>query len=174
MNTRHRHDRTRPSGERPQGPAAAAPSEAAQGAPTHPGPAGAPATEPESLVAPAGRGTVFLVDDDEALRRALNRLLSSCGFRVLSFGSAEEFLERYQPDQRGCLLLDMRMPGRSGLDLQSELERAGADLPIVFLTGNADARTRQLALQQGAVAFLEKPAREPDLLAALDLALSRG
>lgn len=123
--------------------------------------------------AASARGTVFLVDDDEALRRALNRLLSSCGFRVRAFGSAEEFLAAYDPDEPGCLLLDLRMPSRSGLDLQGELERSGSDLPIVFLTGHADARTRQLALEQGAVAFLEKPAREPELLAALDRALSR-
>jgi len=130
--------------------------------------------EPRPHEPAAERGTVFLVDDDEALRRALNRLLSSCGFRVLAFGSAEEFLAEYDPEQNGCLLLDMRMPGRSGLDLQGELERVGADLPIVFLTGHADARTRQLALENGAVAFLQKPAREPELLAALDRALSRG
>lgn len=130
--------------------------------------------EPKAPIPSTERGTVFLVDDDEALRRALNRLLTSCGFRVLSFGSADEFLAEYEPAHRGCLLLDMRMPGRSGLDLQSELGRACADLPIVFLTGHADARTRQMALENGAVAFLQKPAREPELLEALDRALSRG
>ncbi len=130
------------------------------------------AAGPDAQHAANERGTVFLVDDDEALRRALNRLLSSCGFRVLAFGSADEFLAAYDPDLPGCLLLDMRMPGRSGLDLQGELARSGSALPIVFLTGQVDARTRQLALENGAVAFLEKPAREPELLAALDLALS--
>lgn len=157
MNSRSRQDRRPESG---------IPS------PAEPGPAvGVPGPQPQQTA--AERGTVFLVDDDEALRRALNRLLSSCGFRVLAFGSAEEFLAGYEPEQNGCLLLDMRMPGRNGLDLQAELERAGAGLPIVFLTGHADARTRQLALEHGAVAFLQKPAREPELLAAIDRALSR-
>jgi FixJ family two-component response regulator len=118
------------------------------------------------------RGTVFLVDDDEALRRAMYRLLSSCGFTVRAFASAEEFLAQLDPDEPGCLLLDLRMPGGSGLDLQSQLARKRITLPIVFLTGHADARTRRLALAHGAVAFLQKPAREPELLAALDQALS--
>ena len=118
------------------------------------------------------RGTVFLVDDDEALRRAMNRLLSSCGFKVKAFASTEEFLAQLDPKEPGCLLLDMRMPGGSGLDLQSQLARNHVTLPIVFLTGHADARTRRLALAHGAVAFLQKPARELELLAALDQALS--
>jgi FixJ family two-component response regulator len=117
---------------------------------------------------------VHLVDDDEALRRALTRLLTSCGFRVRAYASAEEFLAAREPGQAGCLLLDLRMPGRSGLDLQGELERGGSPLPVVFLTGHADAHVRRVAAEQGAVAFLEKPAREPELLAALDRALARG
>jgi FixJ family two-component response regulator len=118
------------------------------------------------------RGTVFLVDDDEALRRAMVRLLSSCGFRVRAFASSEEFLAQYDRGDLGCLLLDLRMPGRSGLDLQDELARRGIKIPIVFVTGHADTRARTLALAHGAVAFLQKPAREPELLAALDQALS--
>lgn len=159
-----RRDRSSAPDERPVADEA---RRASEPAPVIPAPAAARAPEAEG-----SRGTVFLVDDDEALRRALNRLLVSCGFRVHSFASAEEFLARHQPEDTGCLLVDLRMPGRSGLDLQEELERTGATLPIVFLTGHADRRTRQIALEHGAVAFLQKPAREQELLAALDLALS--
>jgi FixJ family two-component response regulator len=119
------------------------------------------------------RGKVFLVDDDEALRRAMVRLLASCGFTVRSFGSAEEFLSAYDPSESGCLLLDLRMPGLSGLELQEQLARRGSQLPIVFLTGHADGAMRDLALRSGASGFLEKPAREPELLEALERALAR-
>ena len=131
-----------------------------------------PRPDPVGTPEDAARGTVFLVDDDEALRRAMIRLLSSCGFRVRAFASAEEFLAQHEAGEPGCLLLDLRMPGLGGLELQRELERKGASLPIVFLTAHDDVRARELALSHGAVAFLQKPAREPELLAALDHALS--
>lgn len=119
------------------------------------------------------RGTVLLVDDDEALRRALRRLLTSHGFRVLAFGSAEEFLEAETSAEHGCLLLDLRMGGMSGLGVQATLAERGDTRPIVFLTGHATARTKEMALAQGAIGFLEKPAREHELLAMLDRALAR-
>lgn len=126
--------------------------------------------------APAGgpRKIVYLVDDDDALRHALGRLLTSCGYDVRPFGSAEAFLDVHDVEERACVLLDLRMPGRSGLDIQAELARRGSELGIVFLTGHADPRTREIALRQGAVGFLEKPAREPEILAALERALQRG
>jgi len=117
------------------------------------------------------RGTVFLVDDDEALRRATTRLLGACGFAVRAFGSAEEFLAGYATGDEGCVLLDVCMPGQSGLDLQRTLESRGDPLPIVFLSGHADAPIRAQALKHGAFEFLQKPVREDELIAALERAL---
>lgn len=119
------------------------------------------------------QGTVFLVDDDEAQRTAMKRLLGACGFRVLVFEDAEAFLDAFDPALPGCLLLDLRMPGRSGLELQIELERLGSLLPIVFLTGHADVATSVFAMKQGAVDFLQKPVEEQTLIAALESALAR-
>jgi len=119
-------------------------------------------------------GIVHLVDDDAALRRATERLLKARGFEVLAYASAEEFLERSSPHCRGCLLLDLRMPGLSGLELQRELARRGCTLPIVFLSGNADVASSVHAMKHGAVDFLEKPADEAALVEALDRALARG
>lgn len=118
-------------------------------------------------------GRVFLVDDDEALRRATTRLLAANGLEVHGFANAEQFLERYLPQQAGCLLLDLRLPGQSGLELQRELAARGAELPIVFLTGHADVPTSVHAMKGGAIDFLEKPVREEDLIAALTRALER-
>ena len=117
------------------------------------------------------KGTVFLVDDDEGLRTATTRLLTACGFAVKAFQSAEEFLQQFDFDDAGCLLLDLRMPGQSGLELQSTLAKRKVLLPIVFLTGHADVPTSVYAMKQGAVDFLEKPVREEDLVAALERAL---
>lgn len=126
-----------------------------------------------SLAAPHvnALGTIFLVDDDEALRRATQRLLIDCGFRVRAFASAEEFLRVFEAGTPGCLLLDLRMNGLSGLELQQLLLERGCAPPIVFITGHADANTRAQALAQGAIAFLEKPAREETLIEALQRAL---
>lgn len=119
------------------------------------------------------RGTVHFVDDDEALRRATARLLGACGFEVRTYASAEEFRAGFDPSQQGCLLLDVMMPGLSGLELHRELLRAGDAPPVVFLSGHADAPTRSQALRNGARAFLQKPVCEEDLVAALDAALGR-
>jgi FixJ family two-component response regulator len=117
------------------------------------------------------RGTVFLVDDDEDLRRATTRLLESCGYAVRASGSAEEFLAVFDAAQPGCLLLDLRLPGQSGLELQRTLENAGSRLPIVFLTGHADVPTSVFAMKRGALDFLVKPVREEELVAALERAI---
>ena len=116
-------------------------------------------------------GRVFLVDDDDALRRATTRLLSAHGFEVRAFGTAEEFLRGYDPEQPGCLLLDMRLPGQSGLELQRTLAERGATPQIVFLTGHADVPTSVFAMKGGAIDLLEKPVREEDLVAALTRAI---
>lgn len=119
----------------------------------------------------SSRGTVFLIDDDEGLRRATSRLLAANEFEVRSYASADEYLERFDPREPGCLLLDLRMPGKSGLELQQALAARGAQPPIVFLTGHADVPASVLAMKQGAIDFLEKPVSEAALLAALGRAL---
>lgn len=119
-------------------------------------------------------GTVYLVEDDEALRSATARLLRACGFSVRTYASAEDFLDALDPSVPGCVLLDLRMPGLSGLELQQTLLHRKIRLPVVFLTGHADVGTVEYAMQQGAIAFLEKPAREDQLVSALNRALDGG
>ena len=119
------------------------------------------------------QGTVFLVDDDEAQRTAMLRLLGACGFQVRVFADAEHFLAAFDAKLPGCLLLDLRMPGRSGLELQAELETLGSRLPVVFLTGHADVPTSVYAMKRGAVDFLQKPVGETELIAALERALEQ-
>lgn len=119
------------------------------------------------------RGNVFLVDDDDALRRATSRLLDACGFHVHAFGSAEEFLQSFDAKLSGCLLLDLRMPGVSGLELQTLLQQRGASLPIVFMTGHGDVSASVRAMKRGAIDFLEKPVCDEELTAALDRAIAR-
>jgi FixJ family two-component response regulator len=116
-------------------------------------------------------GTVFVVDDDDDLRRATVRLLASFDFTVRAFASAEELLAAFDPQLAGCLLLDLRLPGQSGLELQRTLGAMGSTLPIVFLTGHADVSTSVVAMKSGAIDFLEKPVREEHLVAALERAL---
>ncbi|MBK7875076.1 MAG: response regulator transcription factor [Planctomycetes bacterium] len=120
----------------------------------------------------SARSTVFLVDDDDGLRRATARLLAAHGFEVRAFGSAEEYLAAFDPRAAGCLLLDLRMPGTSGLELQQELARRGSPPPIVFLTGHADVPASVMAMKRGAIDFLEKPVREEELVAAIERALA--
>ena len=118
--------------------------------------------------------TVFLVDDDPSVRRALARLIKSAGYQVQTFVSAREFLDR-MPDSMGpaCLVLDVRMPGLSGLDLQRELQSADATLPIIFITGHGDIPMSVKAMKDGAVDFLPKPVKDKDLLRAIEPALAR-
>lgn len=121
----------------------------------------------------SARSTIFLVDDDDGLRRATERLLTAHGFEVRAFASADEFLGAFDAAAPGCLLLDLRMPGLSGLELQQELERRGAAPPIVFLTGHADVPASVMAMKRGAIDFLEKPVKEAELVSALERALER-
>nr|UVT38095.1 Response regulator protein TmoT [uncultured bacterium] len=106
---------------------------------------------------------VYIVDDDEAVRDSLRWLLEANGYRVKSFGEAEEFLNAYDPDQVGVLIADVRMPGMSGLELQEELISRDAPLPIVFITGHGDVPMAVSTIKKGAVDFLEKPFNESDL-----------
>jgi FixJ family two-component response regulator len=114
---------------------------------------------------------VFVVDDDPSIRRAVKRLVESVGLRVELFGSAQEFLHSERPDGSSCLVLDIRLPGISGLDLQRELADAGDHIPIIFITAHADIQMTVRAMKAGAVEFLTKPFRDQDLLDAIQQAL---
>lgn len=115
--------------------------------------------------------TVFVVDDDEGVRDGLSMLLSTVGQPCQSFASAAEFLDQYDPASRGCLVLDIRMPRMSGLELQSELNSRGSDLPIIFITGHGDIPMAVEAMRRGALDFIRKPFREQDLLDRINEAL---
>jgi FixJ family two-component response regulator len=116
---------------------------------------------------------IAIVDDDDALRHSLDDLLQSVGFRVQGFASAEAFLQAQPAPETACLLLDVRLPGMNGLELQRQLVAAHGSLPIIFVTAYADEDGRARALAAGAVAFLSKPCREEDLLAAIEAALTQ-
>jgi len=118
-------------------------------------------------------GIVFVVDDDAAIRNSLRRLITSVGSTVEVFPSARAFLEARRPDAPGCLVLDVRLPGLSGLDLQRELAATDAELPIVFLTGHGDIPMSVHAMKAGAVEFLTKPFRAQELLDAIRSAIER-
>ena len=115
---------------------------------------------------------VCIVDDDASLRRSLRNLLMSLGFRVETFSSAEAFLESVHPDGIGCVVLDVRMAGMSGVDLLRHLAATGSPVPTIMLTAHADDEMRRRSLEAGALAFLEKPVRSDALLAAVRTALS--
>lgn len=115
--------------------------------------------------------SVYIVDDDHAVRRAVTLLLESVGYRTQGHASAREFLDQYLPEQPGCLVLDVRMPGMSGLELQQELNRRGAILPIIFITGHGDVQMAVDAMKQGAFDFVQKPFRDQDLLDRVNRAL---
>ena len=116
---------------------------------------------------------VFIIDDDPLYCASAERLIRSVGFRVQSFESAREFLSSRRPNVPSCLVLDVRMPGLSGLDLQLELAKVGAQIPIIFVTGHADIPMTVQAMKAGAVEFLAKPFRDQDLLDAINQALAR-
>ena len=117
--------------------------------------------------------TVFVVDDDLSVREALSSLIRSVGFHVQTFSSAVEFLQQPRPAGVSCLVLDVRMPGLSGLDLQGEFSRSGEPIPIIFITGHGDIPMAVRAIKAGAVEFLAKPFRDDDLLEAIRHALER-
>lgn len=116
--------------------------------------------------------TIHIVDDDDSLRQALQRLLQAAGHQVRTYASAGEFLLQPPADQPGCVLLDLRMPGPSGLDLQDALARHGVLLPVVFLTGHGDLASGVRAMKAGAVDFLTKPVERDALLDAIGRALA--
>ena len=119
------------------------------------------------------KALIHVVDDDESLRTALVELLDAAGFNARGYASTGEFLLQPVPDGPGCVLLDIRLPGPSGLELQAALQRQGVELPIIFLTGHADVPTSVRAMKAGAVDFLEKPVERDTLLDALGRALAR-
>jgi FixJ family two-component response regulator len=116
---------------------------------------------------------VFVVDDDSSIREAIESLVKLAGLRVESFGSAQEFLRAERPDLPGCVVLDVELPGLSGLDLQRELATHGIKLPIIFITGYGDIPMSVSAMKAGALEFLTKPFRDQDLLDAIQQALER-
>jgi FixJ family two-component response regulator len=116
---------------------------------------------------------VFVVDDDAAVRRSLDNLIRSVGLRAETFASAQEFLSSKRPEVPGCLVLDVRLPGLSGLDLQKRMAEADMEIPIIFITGHGDIPMTVQAMKAGAVEFLTKPFREQDLLDAIQQALER-
>ena len=116
---------------------------------------------------------IAIVDDDDALRNSLDNLLRSVGFRVHGFASAEAFLRSDQARETACLILDVRMPGMNGLELQRRMVAANWQIPIILITSHTDDEARARALAAGAVAFLYKPCREDDLLHAIDVALTQ-
>src|SRR4029079_11690197 len=116
---------------------------------------------------------VFVVDDDPSMRKALSNLFRSVGLRAEVFGSARELLESELPEVASCLVLDVRLPGASGLDFQAELAKANIQIPIIFITGHGDIPMTVRAMKSGAVEFLPKPFRDQDLLDAIRIGLDR-
>jgi RNA polymerase sigma factor (sigma-70 family) len=132
---------------------------------------GVPARGPENSV-----GTppiVFVIDDDDSVRRGLERLLRSVGLEVEAFASSREFIARAQPDRPACIVLDLRLPGASGLEVQETLARAGREIPIIFISGYADVASSVRALKAGAIDFLQKPFSDQALLDIVHEALGR-
>ncbi|SRR5579872_1189251 len=117
--------------------------------------------------------TIFVVDDDEGVRNSLRFLLKSVGLATRTLASANEFLDVYKHSQPGCLVLDVRMPGISGIELQQQLNLRGATIPVIFITGHGDVPMAVEAMQQGAFDFLQKPFRDQDLIERIQRALER-
>jgi FixJ family two-component response regulator len=118
-------------------------------------------------------GAVFVIDDDPSMRAALEDLISSVGLQVRLFASPQEFLQSNPPDILGCLVLDVRLPGMSGLTFQNELAKAGIVFPVIFITGHGDIPMSVRAMKAGAVEFLTKPFHDQDLLDAIHTAIER-
>ena len=116
---------------------------------------------------------VFVVDDDSSVREALASLMRSVGLNVMLFASAREFLSAARPDVSSCLVLDVRLPGLSGLDLQRQLTDSGVHIPVIFMTGHGDVPMSVKAMKAGAVEFLPKPFRDQDLLDAVQVAIDK-
>jgi FixJ family two-component response regulator len=129
--------------------------------------------EPASGKEAAKEPIVFVIDDDLSMRRALSNLIQSVGIKVAAFGSATELLNGKPPEVASCLVLDIRLPGLSGLDLQTELAKANIHIPIIFITGHGDIPMTVRAMKGGAVDFLTKPFRDQDLLDAVVSAIDK-
>ena len=117
--------------------------------------------------------TVFIVDDDDAVRSSLRLLLKSVGLSAVAYPSARDFLAAWNPDQPSCLVLDVRMPGMSGLELQEELNRRGAIVPVIFITGHGDIPMAVQTIKEGAADFIQKPFRDQDLIDRIQKAITR-
>jgi len=117
--------------------------------------------------------TVYIVDDDDAVRNSLRLLLKSVGLTAVALPTAQEFLSSYDAQQPGCLILDVRMPGMSGLELQQQLNMRGAVIPVIFITGHGDIPMAVEAMQHGAFDFLQKPFRDQDLIDRIQRALAK-
>ena len=115
--------------------------------------------------------TVHVIDDDDGMRRALSLLLDTAGYRTAVFSDPGKFLSQFEPEASGCLVLDIRMPGMSGLEVQQKLNGMGSTLPLIFITGHGDVPMAVQAMKEGAFEFLEKPFREQDLLDRVDQAI---
>jgi len=122
---------------------------------------------------PSIKPTVFVVDDDTSMRRALSRLLTLAGYSVQAFSSGPELLAQHQASNRGCVIADLRMPPMNGLELQAALARSGNPLPVIFLTAHGDIPTSVHAMKGGAEDFLTKPVQKEKLLGAVDRALAK-
>jgi len=122
---------------------------------------------------PGSDSTVFVIDDDDLVRAAIQGMLKSVGLRSETFGTAKEFMDSKRPDGPSCLVLDVRLPGINGLDFQRELANADIHIPVIFITGHGDIPMTVKAMKSGAVEFLTKPFRDQDLLDAIHQALDR-
>jgi len=120
------------------------------------------------------KATIYIVDDDESVRLGLSALLVAKGYQPMAFASAEAFLGALPPEPSGCALIDIRMPKKSGLELQNDMRQRGVSLPIIVITGHGDVPVAVAALKAGAVDFLEKPFDAPVLISAIEAALRHG
>lgn len=131
-------------------------------------------TKPSDVAAAAAVApSVYVIDDDDGMRRALSLLLSTVGYKTLAFANPSDFLAQFDPDTHGCLVLDIRMPGMSGLELQQHLNRTGSMLPVIFITGHGDVPMAVQAMKEGAFEFIQKPFRDQDLLDRINHALQQ-
>ena len=125
------------------------------------------------MTVPEEEPVAFVIDDDATVRESIADLLRSVGLAARTFGSPREFLDSRRPNSPGCIVLDVRLPGPSGLEFQSSLARSGIDLPVIFITGHGDIAMSVRAMKAGAVEFLTKPLREQELLDAVHLGIER-
>src|SRR5271163_2873467 len=126
-------------------------------------------SKPDKSTAPV----IYVVDDDDGMRRALDTLLSTVGYRTAVFSRPSEFLAKFNADAPGCLVLDIRMPDMSGLEVQQHLNRVGSMLPVIFITGHGDVPMAVQAMKEGAFEFVQKPFRDQDLLDRINHALEQ-